>query len=124
MPDNAADHRLEQTLGRVLQIGVFTSAAVVGFGAVLLLASRAYVAPLLTSFTGVRAPLRTVPGILGGAAAFQPDALVQLGLVLLIATPLLRVVLSLFGFIRRRDWIYTAVSLIVTGVLVAGLIGK
>jgi uncharacterized membrane protein len=61
--------------------------------------------------------------ILQGAFALHPDAVVQTGLLLLIATPVLRVVFSLFGFARQRDWLYVALTLIVLAVLSVGLVG-
>jgi uncharacterized membrane protein len=48
---------------------------------------------------------------------------VQTGLLLLIATPVLRVVFSLFGFASQRDWLYVALTLIVLSVLAVGLSG-
>jgi uncharacterized membrane protein len=116
------DHRLEQALGLVLRAGVGIAAVVVAAGGVLLFATHPAV--LFTTFTGAREPLRTVPGIIDGAGALRGDALVQLGIILLIATPLLRVVFSLLAFLYRRDWLYAGFSLIVTAVLVAGLLGK
>ncbi len=118
------DHRLEQLLGRVLQAGVLVSAAVVALGGILFLPTHAHWIPSFSVFAGARGELRSVPGIVREVFGLQADALVQLGFVLLIATPLLRVVFSLFGFVQRKDWFYTVVSLIVTGVLVAGLFGK
>ncbi len=121
---SAEDYSLEQLLGRVLQIGVLVSAAVVILGGILFLPAHAHWVPSFGVFNGAREELRSVPGAVHEVLGLQADALVQLGFVLLIATPLLRVVFSLFGFIVRKDWFYTVVSLIVTGVLVAGLFGK
>jgi hypothetical protein len=57
------------------------------------------------------------------ALAGLGPALIQLGLVLLLATPLLRVVSSLAGFALQRDRVYVAVTLIVLGILLYGLLG-
>ncbi len=120
----AEDNSLEQLLGRVLQAGVLTSAAVVVLGGIFFLPTHAHWIPSFSVFSGAREELRAVPGIVRGVLGLQADAFVQLGFVLLIATPLLRVVFSLLGFLQRKDWFYTVVSLIVTAVLVAGLFGK
>ena len=50
---------------------------------------------------------------------FQPHGrgLIQLGLLLLIATPIARVVFSVAGFARQRDWLYVAITLIVLTLL-------
>ena len=42
----------------------------------------------------------------------------QLGLLLLIATPIARVVFSIFGFMRQRDWLYVGVTATVLALLV------
>ncbi|MDA8243889.1 MAG: DUF1634 domain-containing protein, partial [Elusimicrobia bacterium] len=48
--------------------------------------------------------------------------LIQLGLLMLIATPIARVVFSVFGFLRERDWLYVAVTLVVLAILLYSLI--
>jgi uncharacterized membrane protein len=52
----------------------------------------------------------------------QPDAMIQLGLLLLIATPILRVALAAVGFYLENDRLYLGVSLIVLTILVLSLI--
>jgi uncharacterized membrane protein len=46
--------------------------------------------------------------------------LIQLGLLLLIATPVARVVFTVFAFFMERDYTYVAVSLLVLGILLLG----
>lgn len=50
-------------------------------------------------------------------------ALIQLGLLLLIATPVSRVAFSVFAFERQRDWTYVGITLAVLAVLVYSLAG-
>lgn len=47
-------------------------------------------------------------------------AIVDLGLLVLIATPVCRVVLSIAYFALSRDWLYTTITLLVLGILVLG----
>ena len=47
--------------------------------------------------------------------------LIQLGVLLLIATPVARVVFSAWAFARQRDWTYVLVTLFVLAVLLFGL---
>ena len=51
----------------------------------------------------------------------QSRGMIQLGLLLLIATPVARVVFAVIGFYLERDRMYTIVSLIVLAVLVFSL---
>ena len=47
--------------------------------------------------------------------------IIQLGLLLLIATPVARVVFSVIGFVRQRDFVYVVLTLIVLAVLLYSL---
>ena len=60
--------------------------------------------------------------MLAAARSGQGRAIVQLGLVALIATPILRVLFAALAFAWRRDWVYVVVPLIVLAVLIAGLL--
>jgi len=118
-----SDEALELLLGRLLQAGVLVAAAVVAIGGVYLLIVRGGERPAYTSFSGAGAALRSVGGILAEARALKADGIVQTGLLVLIATPVLRVAFSLFGFARQRDWLYVLLTLFVLTVLTAGLSG-
>jgi uncharacterized membrane protein len=59
-------------------------------------------------------------GVLAGMRARDPLALVQAGLLVLIATPLLRVGLAGLVFCRQRDWLFSAVALAVLALLLWG----
>ncbi|HXU49289.1 MAG TPA: DUF1634 domain-containing protein, partial [Candidatus Binatia bacterium] len=50
--------------------------------------------------------------------------LIQLGLLLLIATPVARVIFSVFAFLYERDWKYVFFTLIVLGLLIFSLFGR
>ena len=117
------DEALEAVLGSLLRIGVLVAAAVVGAGGVYLLITLGDWIPDFRSFQNGGSPLRSVPLILRGAFELRADAIVQTGLLLLIATPILRVVFSLFGFAGQRDWLFVALTLIVLAVLAVGLSG-
>ena len=56
-----------------------------------------------------------------GLTTLRPAALVQVGLVVLLMTPVARVAASVIGFMLERDWLYVAVTGIVLGVLLASL---
>ena len=55
----------------------------------------------------------SVAGIVANACQLRGRGLIQLGLLLLIATPVLRVVIAAVAFALQRDRLYVAVSLIV-----------
>jgi uncharacterized membrane protein len=61
--------------------------------------------------------------IIQGSADFQPLAIIQFGLILLIATPVARVFFSIIGFAMERDWLYIGVTIIVLALLLHSLVG-
>ena len=62
-------------------------------------------------------------GVLRGVGAGRSAALIQLGLLLLIATPIARVALAAVAFATQRDRTYVIITLIVLAVLAASLAG-
>jgi len=117
-----SDHAVEQIIGRLLQIGVLLAAAVVIVGAALLLVNHGASPASYSEFRGEPSELRTVAGIVRGAAAFHAAAIVQLGLVLLIATPIARVGFTLVAFILQRDRTYVWITTLVLILLLFGLV--
>ena len=117
-----SDHAVEQIIGRLLQIGVLLAAAVVLFGAVLLLVNHGGNPASYSEFRGEPSELRTVTGIVRGAASMHAAAIVQLGLVLLIATPIARVGFTLVAFVLQRDRTYVWITTLVMILLLFGLV--
>jgi uncharacterized membrane protein len=118
------DVQVEQLLGNLLRAGVLLAAAVVLLGGVVYLARHGGERrPDLRKFREDAQPaeLRSPTGIVGEALEFRGRALVQLGLLLLIATPVARVAFSVFAFLLERDLTYVALTLIVLGVLLYSL---
>jgi uncharacterized membrane protein len=117
-----SEHDLEQLIGRALQIGVLLSAAVVAVGAVGLIARHGHEVPDFHIFRGATSPLRDLGAIARAVRQGDSRAIVQLGLVLLIATPVARVALTLVAFLVRRDRLYVVLSSVVLALLVFGLV--
>jgi len=117
------DARLENLLGNVLRFGVALAACVVLSGAVLFLARHGAEHPDYRVFRGEPSDLRSVTGIIGDAFDAKGRGLIQFGLLLLVATPVARVVFSAAIFALERDWRYVVFTLLVLGVLVFSLAG-
>jgi len=116
------DRRLETVIGRMLQFGVFLAAAVVAAGAAVYL-MRHHSEPVnYRHFVEGGPSIETLGGIIQSAAHLSGQGLIQLGLVLLILTPVARVVMAVVGFLMEKDRLYAVVSLIVLLVLAFSLI--
>jgi uncharacterized membrane protein len=117
------DDEVDQLLGNLLRIGVTLATVVAVVGGVLFL-SQHWADPAGGRVFGGEPPeLRSLGGILHGVIAFRAAAIIQLGLVLLIATPVARVAMSLVAFIVQRDRIYIVVTTIVLALLIFSLTG-
>ena len=116
------DHAVEQRIGRLLQIGVLAAAFVVAAGAGLLLRQHGSAAADYSVFRGEPDGLRSVVAVTRGAMAGRSDAIVQLGLLMLIATPIARVAFTLGAFALQRDRMYVVITAIVLGLLLYGLL--
>jgi uncharacterized membrane protein len=110
-------------LAKVLLYGVLTAAVVVLAGGIVYLFRHGESAPDYRVFHGESSVLNGIRGIVREVAAGRGRGLIQLGLVLLIATPVVRVALSLAGFVRERDKLYCIFTLVVLITLVLSLEG-
>jgi uncharacterized membrane protein len=117
-----SDHAVEQLIGRLLQIGVMIAAVVTIIGGTLLLLQHGGAVPAFSVFHGEPSRLTSLVGIFRGTMAMQSEAIVQLGLVLLIATPVARVAFTLVAFLLQRDKTYVAVTTLVLVLLLYGLL--
>jgi uncharacterized membrane protein len=122
MSRRPSDHDVEQFIARLLQVGVFAAAAVGIIGGGLLLMQHGGMRADFSVFRGEPPHLTSVPGILRGVREMRSESIVQLGIVLLIATPLMRVASTLVAFILQRDRTYVVVTSIVLTLLLYGLI--
>jgi uncharacterized membrane protein len=107
------EKQFDTMLGNVLRAGVLMSAALVAWGGVVYLSDPAALTPDYHVFRGEPANLRSVSGILSDAKALDGRGLIQFGVLVLIATPIARVVFSVIGFAMQRDWLYVGVTVVV-----------
>lgn len=115
------DEQVEQVVGRLLQVGVSAAALVVLAGGFLYLVRHGTEAAEHHVFYGEPAELRSLGGIATAAVHLRGRGLIQLGLLLLIATPVARVAFSVVAFLRERDYTYVVVTLIVLAILLYSL---
>jgi len=116
--DPRADERMDRLMGGILRIGVIAASALVLCGEALHLARHGGARPDFGSLGAV------LPGLAGMAQLARESTgrgLIELGLLLLVATPVARVAFSVLAFAARRDWTYLAVTLLVLALLGASM---
>jgi uncharacterized membrane protein len=118
------DQKVDTIIGALLRDGVILSASVVAAGGIWYLIQYGMTPPGYHVFRGEPEYLRHMRGIIGGISGFHCRRMIQLGLVLLIATPVARVAFSVVAFLLQRDRAYVAITLIVLAVLLFSLSGR
>ena len=125
-PQPWRDRRIEVILGNLLRTGVLLSAAVVLLGASIYLSRHAHDPADYRVFRGEPSEYRTIRGVIQSliVGRGRGQGLIQLGLLLLIATPIARVAFSVVGFVIERDRLYVIFTLIVLAVLLYSFLGS
>ena len=118
------EHSLEMAMGRMLQIGVTIAALVVLVGGVMYLAQNGGSLRDYQHFHAATPATTTIGGILTSAMHLDARGIMGFGILLLIATPVCRVIFGVVGFALLRDRLYAFISLIVLGVLLFSFIAK
>jgi len=118
------DQTLEIIIGHTLRIGVVTAAVIVLIGGVLYLVENRSAVPRYHTFHAATTRADNLSGIVRNIHALNSLGIIQLGLLVLIATPILRVIFSVGAFALERDALYVVATLIVLMVLLYSLFAK
>ena len=117
------DQRIEVIIGILLRTGVVLAAAVVLFGAAVYLSQHGREVPDYAVFRGQPADLKNVNAIFHDALGMSGRGIIQFGLLLLIATPVARVLFSAVAFALEHDYMYVFITLVVFAILLYSLFG-
>ncbi|HEX6494246.1 MAG TPA: DUF1634 domain-containing protein [Acidobacteriaceae bacterium] len=130
-PRREDDQRLEAAIAMLLRIGVILAAVLVIIGGALVLRHpeapvpnyRVFHAPGESSATvSAGTSIHSIAAVFRHLRDGSGASIIALGLLVLIATPIARVVFAIVGFARERDILYTVISLIVLAILTFSLI--
>jgi len=121
---NWTDKTIEEIVGTLLRVGVSLSAFVVAIGAAIYLARHGRELANYRVFLGEPSDLRSLSGIVRDAFRLRGRGIIQLGLLLLIATPVARVAFSIWGFAEEHDRLYMIFTGVVLIVLLYSLLGS
>ncbi len=107
----------------ILRTGVLVSAVLLVTGGILFAFQHPGTVFSFKSFAGEPERLRHLSPVFREALQFRSRAVIQLGVIILISTPVLRVIFSFIEFLIRRDWIFLFITAIVICTLFYSLLG-
>lgn len=119
---------MELFLGKFLRFGVMLSCAITLIGGVFYLYQQGGILPdysptsEILSFKGVEQNLRSVSAILQGIMVLDGASIIQFGVIVLIATPVIRVAISAIAFLIEKDYMYVIITLIVLVIIIANML--
>jgi uncharacterized membrane protein len=118
-----SDEKVDGLIGSILQGGVLLAGSLVLTGGVLYLIRYGMTRANYRVFGAEPSEVHSIWPIISGAARLDGRAIIQLGILVLVATPVIRVLFSVFAFAVQRDRLYVTITLVVLGILLYGLFG-
>ena len=118
---SSTEFAVEFAMSKLLRTGVIIAALVVLCGIILFLWQNPQTVLNKHIFTGEPKNLRFFEDIVQDALHFKGRGIIQVGVLLLIATPIMRVAFSVYAFYKQKDKLYIAFTLIVLTILLASL---
>lgn len=116
------DKDVELIMGDLLRTGVILSSIIVFIGGIIYLINHGGEQPDYKTFHGMLLPFHSLPEIFRGILEFRGRALIQAGVLLLIATPIARVVFSIYAFAREGDRLYVFLTSLVLGIIILSML--
>jgi len=117
------DKDIQALVGNLLRVGVYLSMAIVVLGGVIYLTEHGGEKIDYAVFDFNKVSLKTVEGIFSEVLSFKGAAVVQFGLLMLIFTPIARVLMAVISFLIEKDYLYVAIGLLVLAIIMASLSG-
>lgn len=123
-----SERDVEKYIGNILRYGVLLSCTITLFGGIVYLLQHhgqtADYTPVPSGqpFPGVQSYLREFGTIMPSVLQMDGAAIIQLGILVLIATPIIRVAFSVFSFLIEKDYLYVGITLIVLAIILANMI--
>ena len=116
------DTDMQSIIGWILRSGIAVSMILVIIGGAFFVYRHGHSIPDYSHFKGVPYFIHNTGGIIAGTLNLRGQAIIQLGIILLIATPIVRVAFSAIGFMLEKDYLYTIITLIVLLIILASML--
>ena len=120
---NINDKDIQSLVGNLLRTGVYISMGIVVFGGIIYLYEHGTEKTDYANFNFDKVSLKTVEAIFANVLTFKGAAVVQFGLLMLIFTPIARVLMAIVSFFLEKDYLYVVIGLIVLAIIMASLSG-
>jgi uncharacterized membrane protein len=111
------DKDLELIIGQLLRYGVLLSSLVVLAGGIVYFIRHGYQRPAFDTFRGEPDKMKQPAAMWKAIWHGEGRPLIALGLLLLILTPIARIVFSIFGYLMEKDYLYVLITLFVLAVI-------
>lgn len=115
------DKDVQLLLGTLLRVGVLISSVVILLGGIIFLSTQSNAVVSFTEFKPEHVKFSGIASIFEGLKFFDGLAIIQFGVLLLIFTPIARVVFSIFSFLIEKDYLYVVIGSIVLCVIIISL---
>lgn len=120
---NITDKDIQSLVGNLLRAGVYISMGIVILGGIIFLYEHGNEKIDYAVFSFSKVSLKTVEDIFANVLTFRGAAVVQFGLLMLIFTPIARVLMAVVSFFLEKDYLYVLIGLIVLTIIMASLSG-
>lgn len=120
---NISDKDIQVVLGTLLRAGVIISMSIVLIGGVVFLIHNNGVITDYKVFKPELSKFSSIAAIFRGLSTFHGDAIVQFGILMLIFTPIARIIFAIFSFFLERDYLYVLIGFIILAIITISLNG-
>ena len=114
---NITPRQMEMFIGRMLRVGVFTACAIAIVGGILYIVQNGGTQVDFAEFTSSMA-VESIGDVIRGVLVLDAISVIQLSLLILIATPIMRVVVSVIAFAIEKDYLYVIITLVVLSIII------
>lgn len=118
-----SDVQIQTLIGVILRVGVLLSSFIALTGGVIYLIRHGSEVPAYSVFRDESGIYGSFSKVIEGSLTFHGREIIQLGLMVLIATPVARIFFSALGFLFEKDWLYVGISLVVLGIIAFSMLG-
>ncbi len=112
---------VELFIGKLLRYGVILSSIITIAGGIIYVFQHPHEQPSFKTFVGAPEYLRELSTIIPKVFQLDGLAIVQLGVAVLIATPILRIAFSILAFAIEKDRMYVVITCIVLAIILSNL---